>query len=89
MTFRRRRPRFQRPSDVSPRDRMENRDDAQTLHLLVAVPAALAAMTTLLFADPAFDAVVKQLTSEKPKFADRHQKLLDERYDLSNKPARA
>jgi cytochrome c peroxidase len=57
------------------------------LHLLVAVPAALAAMTTLVFADPAFDAVVKQLTSEKPKFADRHQKLLDERYDLSNKPA--
>ena len=56
------------------------------LHALVAV-AALAAMTMPALADPAFDAVVKQLSGEKPKFADRHQKLLEERYDLSNKPA--
>jgi cytochrome c peroxidase len=57
------------------------------LHLLVAVPAAVAAMTALVFADAAFDAVVKQTTTEKPKFADRQKKLLEERYDLSNKPA--
>ena len=59
---------------------------SKPLHVFVAV-AAFVSMTTSAFADPAFDAVVKQLTSEKPKFADRHQKLLDERYDLSNKPA--
>jgi cytochrome c peroxidase len=34
-----------------------------------------------------FDAVVKRTRSEKPKFAERHKRLLAERYDLSNKPA--
>jgi cytochrome c peroxidase len=59
---------------------------SKPLHVFVAV-AAFAAMTTSAFADPAFDAVVKQLSGDKPKFADRHKKLLEDRYDLSNKPA--
>ncbi len=53
----------------------------------LAVPVALASLSPVASADPAFDAVVKQLSGEKPKFADRQKKLLDERYDLSNKPA--
>ena len=40
-------------------------------------------------AEPAedFDALVKRLQAEKPAFAERQKKLLDERYDLSNRPA--
>ncbi|HVJ68773.1 MAG TPA: cytochrome B6 [Caulifigura sp.] len=53
----------------------------------LAVPVALASLSPIASADPAFDAVVKQLSGEKPKFADRQKKLLEERYDLSNKPA--
>ena len=34
-----------------------------------------------------FDAMVKRLQSEKPKFAERHKKLLNERYDLADRPA--
>jgi cytochrome c peroxidase len=34
-----------------------------------------------------FDALVKRTRSEKPKFAERHKRLLAERYDLSNRPA--
>jgi cytochrome c peroxidase len=34
-----------------------------------------------------FDALVERLQSEKPKFAKRHQQLLEERYDLSDRPA--
>jgi cytochrome c peroxidase len=34
-----------------------------------------------------FDALVKRLQQEKPTFAKRHQTLLAERYDLSDKPA--
>jgi cytochrome c peroxidase len=34
-----------------------------------------------------FSALVKRLESEKPEFAERHQKLLAERYDLADRPA--
>ena len=34
-----------------------------------------------------FDSLVKRLQAEKPAFADRHKKLLSERYDLADKPA--
>jgi cytochrome c peroxidase len=35
-----------------------------------------------------FPALVKRLQQAKPEFAERHQKLLEERYDLTNKPAK-
>lgn len=38
--------------------------------------------------DPEFSQVVKDLQSKKPQFAERHKKLLAERYDLSDKPAK-
>lgn len=34
-----------------------------------------------------FDAVMERLKNEKPKFANRQRKLLEERYDLSDRPA--
>ncbi len=34
-----------------------------------------------------FASLVKRLQAEKPEFAERHQKLLKERYDLSDSPA--
>ncbi len=37
--------------------------------------------------DAAFEALVAQSREEKPKFAERHQKLLVERYDLADSPA--
>jgi len=46
-----------------------------------------AASSSLALAQESFDALVKRLSQEKPKFAERHQKLLDERYDLTDKPA--
>jgi hypothetical protein len=46
-----------------------------------------AASSTLALAQESFDTLVKRLAEEKPKFAERHQKLLDERYDLADKPA--
>ena len=33
------------------------------------------------------DAVIEKMTSEKPEIAARHQQLLEERYDLSDRPA--
>jgi len=33
-----------------------------------------------------FATIVKRLESEKPGFAERHQKLLSERYDLADRP---
>lgn len=48
---------------------------------------AFAASGSLAFAQESFDALVKRLSQEKPKFAERHQKLLNERYDLADKPA--
>lgn len=37
--------------------------------------------------NPDFDALVDKLEKAKPAFAQRHQKLLAERYDLADKPA--
>ncbi len=37
--------------------------------------------------DEDFASLVKRLEADKPKFAQRHQDLLNERYDLSDKPA--
>jgi cytochrome c peroxidase len=34
-----------------------------------------------------FDSLVKDLQSQKPEFAERHQQLLEMRYDLSDRPA--
>ena len=48
---------------------------------------ALTASTGVALAQESFDTLVKRLTQEKPGFAERHQKLLDERYDLADKPA--
>ena len=48
---------------------------------------AFAASSSLAFAQESFDDLVKRLSQEKPKFAERHQKLLNERYDLADKPA--
>jgi len=48
---------------------------------------ALTATGSLALAQESFDTLVKRLTLEKPQFAERHQKLLDERYDLANKAA--
>jgi cytochrome c peroxidase len=39
-------------------------------------------------AEESFDALVKRTQSEKPKFAERQKRLLAERYDLSNRPAK-
>lgn len=59
-------------------------------HILRAACVALGLCTAgapVFSADPDFDALVKQLRAEKPKFAQRHQQLLKERYDLSDIPA--
>ena len=50
--------------------------------LLVSGAVAVAA------ADEDFASLVKRLQAEKPAFAERHKKLLAERYDLADKPAR-
>lgn len=56
------------------------------------IPTFLSAALALGAAAPAlaqtedFDALVKEKRSEKPKFAQRQQSLLTERYDLSDRP---
>src|SRR6185369_253053 len=47
----------------------------------------LGAVTTTAANAEDFKATVDRLQKEKPEFAKRHQTLLDERYDLANKPA--
>ncbi|HWB05446.1 MAG TPA: hypothetical protein VG796_20680 [Verrucomicrobiales bacterium] len=47
---------------------------------------SLASLVSAASAQEDFNGLVKRLTSEKPKFAERQQNLLKERYDLSNKP---
>ena len=49
--------------------------------LLVSAAVAVAA------ADEDFATLVKRLQTEKPAFAERHKKLLAERYDLADRPA--
>lgn len=48
---------------------------------------ALAGTTVAVAQDEDFGALVKRLQSEQPAFAERQQKLLKERYDLSDTPA--
>jgi cytochrome c peroxidase len=46
-------------------------------------------LTPLVAQQPeSFDDLVKRTQAEKPKFSERQQKMLAERYDLSNKPAK-
>ena len=64
----------------------------------IRIPVACAALAALLagtFSPSSaqekkedFPALVKRLQQAKPEFAERQQKLLDERYDLSDKPAK-
>ena len=39
-------------------------------------------------AEEDFATLMKRLAAEKPAFAERHQKLLAERYDLADRPAK-
>jgi cytochrome c peroxidase len=53
----------------------------------IAAALLLGAVTTTAATAEDFKALVDRLQKEKPEFAKRHQTLLDERYDLSNKAA--
>jgi cytochrome c peroxidase len=53
----------------------------------IAAALLLGAVTTTAAIAEDFKVVVDRLQKEKPEFAKRHQTLLDERYDLANKPA--
>ena len=44
---------------------------------------------TVVAAEEDFAALVKRLQTEKPAFADRHRKLLAERYDLADRPVQS
>ena len=62
------------------------------LHIHWASKAFAAALlvsgtVTVAAAEEDFAALVKRLQAEKPAFAERHQKLLAERYDLADRPA--
>jgi cytochrome c peroxidase len=46
-----------------------------------------AGASLLVGAEENFEQLVERLRAEKPKFAERHKKLLEERYDLSDRPA--
>jgi len=68
------------------------------LHNHRHLPRAVTVLTTGLLtlgtfaaaaADEDFDALVKRLQADKPKFAERQQDLLKERYDLADRPASA
>jgi len=61
------------------------------LTLLVPLVTCLAVSARVSLADEPedFPALVKRLQQAKPKFAERHQKLLEQRYDLSDQPAKA
>jgi cytochrome c peroxidase len=57
-----------------------------------SIPLMLAALCTTLFfsntslsAEEDFDSLVKRLQVDKPKFAKRHQNLLNERYDMADR----
>jgi cytochrome c peroxidase len=52
----------------------------------LSVCLAVGFVLTVSAAEEDFPTLVKRLQSEKPKFAERQQKLLAERYDLANKP---
>lgn len=48
---------------------------------------AMAGLTDGVAQDAEFQKLVKELQDRKPEFAERHQKLLAERYDLADRPA--
>ena len=54
----------------------------------LAAAFALAGVTGAFAQDNEFNSLVKELQSRKPEFAARHQKLLAERYDLSDRAAK-
>ena len=54
---------------------------------LLAAALAACTFTTTSIAQEDFAALVKRTQGEKPKFAERQQKLLAERYDLADRPA--
>lgn len=56
--------------------------------IAIASVLALAGLTGAFAQDAEFNALVKELQGSKPKFAERHAKLLAERYDLSDRPAK-
>lgn len=58
--------------------------------ILAALPAAAAVCfaPTAAAVEEDFPALVKRLQAEKPKFAGRQRALLNERYDLADRPAR-
>lgn len=58
-----------------------------TFASLLAIFGAAVALPSASAQDPAFDELVKKSKEEKPKFAERHKKLLAERYDLADRPA--
>jgi len=47
---------------------------------------AFAGVTAAFAQDAEFNALVKELQGRKPEFAERHQKLLAERYDMADRP---
>ena len=53
--------------------------------LLAFVSLVVGAATVL--GQDGFDALVQRLQREKPQFAERQEKLLEERYELANRPA--
>ena len=66
---------------------MNTRRRVQRISALLAMTCLLAVVSSLPAADEEFSALVKRLEAEKPEFAKRHEKLLAERYDLSDQPA--
>jgi cytochrome c peroxidase len=54
---------------------------------LFAAAALAAGACSLDAADADFQSLVQRMQSDKPRFADRQQKLLAERYDLADRPA--
>ena len=57
-------------------------------HMALAATIAFAGVTGAFAEDTEFSSLVKELQSRKPEFAARHQKLLAERYDLSDRAAK-
>ncbi len=56
--------------------------------IAVAAVFAITGVSSAFAQDAEFKALVQELQSRKPEFAQRHQKLLAERYDLSDRPAK-
>jgi cytochrome c peroxidase len=65
-----------------PENVMQHRTLPLTIFILIGLSGVAAAE------DGAFTELVKKLQSEKPQFAQRQQKLVVERYDLADRPAK-